>query len=107
EELNLSQNLVSYRLHFEGYPIMNSYKLSTIEQRWDVFQNGGYQLLEYDRPLYSFGIELSLSEVDHLESGENIIAYLQNNPDVTIENIQDIMVSYELTYQRDEQGSEY
>lgn len=106
EDINLQSHWVNFQLYYQGYPVFSNYKLSTIQQRWDVYQNN-FQLMQYDRPLYSFESEFLLRDVDDLTSGENVVAYLANHPEIHLENIQDIKVSYELKYHRDEQESEY
>lgn len=107
EDIHSPLHRISFQMYYRGYPVFSNYKLSTIQQRWGVSQTGDMQLLNYDRPLFSFDREVLLREVDDLSSGENVIAYLENHTDVAFENIQDIKVGYELIYKRDDQESEY
>ncbi|MEI3600034.1 MULTISPECIES: YycH family regulatory protein [unclassified Oceanobacillus] len=105
DDVNLNNNQVTYQMYYKSYPVFNIHKLATIQQRWGNYQNG-MQLIEYDRPLYLFDSEFKLRE-NELPSGENIIDLLESDVDVTMENIEDVKIGYELKYQQDEQDSEY
>lgn len=105
EELNTNFNRITFKLYYDGYPVFSSLNLSTIQQRWGVQQNS-VQLIEYDRPLYQFESEFGFWE-DDLISGSELMAYLEDNPNEDLENIEYIKVGFELKYQRDDQGSEY
>ena len=105
DDVNLNTNQVTYQMHYKSYPVFNIHKLATIQQRWSVYQNS-MQLVEYDRPLYLFDSEFELREIA-LSSGESIISSLETDTDVSMENIQDVRIGYELNYQRDDQNSEY
>jgi len=104
EDINSESNRVSFQKYYNGYPVFSNSRLSTIQQRWALQQNG-LQLIEYDRPLFHFDNEFS-NEVKSLISGESLIDYLENNTGSTLENIQDLKVGYELQY-RNEQTNEY
>lgn len=106
EDINSQINRVSFQMYYKGYPVFSNYRLSTIQQRWGYLQNS-MQLIEYNRPLFLFDSEFRLREVDDLQSGENVIAYLKNHTDITLENIQDIRIGYELIYKRDDPDSEF
>ena len=105
EDINSQSNRVSFQKYYKGYPVFSNSKLSTIQQRWALQQNG-LQLIEYDRPLFQFDYEFSGNGVKSLISGESLIDHLENSTDSTLENIQDLKVGYELQY-RDEENSEY
>lgn len=106
ESLNMDRNEVTFQMYYKGYPVFSSYNLATIRQRWGVSQNTE-QLLEYDRPLYSFDGEFLLRETEDLPSGETILSFLEADPSVSTENIQDVTIGYELNYQQEDQESEY
>lgn len=105
EELNMDRKQVVFQMYYQGYPVFNNYSLATIEQIWGVNQNS-LQLIEYNRPLYGFEGEFSLGDANDLPSGEDVVDYLESNPDISINNIEDVTIGYELNY-RDDQESEY
>ncbi len=106
EDINPMINRVSFQMYYKGYPVFSNYRLSLIQQRWGYSQNN-MQLIEYNRPLFLFDSELLLREADDLPSGENVIAYIENHSDSTLENIQDIRIGYELVYKRDDPDSKF
>lgn len=102
EHIDLDINQVTFQMYYDGYPVFNSYKLTTIEQRWEIYQNS-IQLVEYNRPLYLFESEFIWRKSTHIPSGEDILIYLDKNPDLSVDNIQDITIGYELKYQQDDE----
>ncbi|MHA6250306.1 YycH family regulatory protein [Oceanobacillus sp. CAU 1775] len=97
DQVDLATRNISFQLHYDGVPVFSNYKLATIRQAWGIYQNS-YQLIEYDRPLFLLERNILFSDTVYLPSGESVLAYLENNTDVSLENIQDIQVSYELSY---------
>ena len=106
EEIDSDSNKVSFQMYYHGYPVFNNLGLDTIEQVWGVNQNN-LQLIEYNRPLFKFDNQFFPRTVDDFQSGEFILSYLESNEDISMEDIQDVTIGYELKYQRDDEASEY
>lgn len=106
EDLHLDRHEVTFQMYYKGYPVFNPYQLAVIQQQWGVYQNS-IQLIEYERPLYQFDEEFVLREVSDFASGESILSFLETDPSVSMENIEDITIGYEMNYQREDQESEY
>lgn len=106
ESLSTDPNQVMFRMYYDGYPTFNRNKLATIEQRWEAQQNS-VQLTEYNRPLHLFETTFVLRRDDNLPAGESILAYLEMNPDISLENIQDITIGYEMNHIREDQSNEF
>ncbi|AXI11024.1 hypothetical protein CV093_21335 [Oceanobacillus sp. 143] len=95
-DINGKENSVRYQMYREGYPIYNALNLSYIDQKWI-----NLQLNEYSRPLFRLNNPLGGSAAD-LMSGQNLVAYLTDNPNYNLENIQDIRLGYRLIYHYNE-----
>lgn len=91
-DVNIKEDLVRYRMFYDGYPIYNNIDLSIIEQQW---RNQDLHL--YRRPLFSANILFGDNTIK-LPSGTEIINYLTNHKDYQLSEIKDIRVGYKLTY---------
>ncbi|WP_047983476.1 YycH family regulatory protein [Ornithinibacillus californiensis] len=92
EDVNRMNNLITYQMHYKGYPVFNPDNLATIEQR--LVNN---ELAEHRQPIYK--IYTTASENYVLETGLDVINHLKNtNSLYNISEIQDIRVGYRLSY---------
>lgn len=88
DEMDRTQNSISYRLYYEGYPIFTGIGNAEIEQQWK-----GNDLHLYARPLARIGNLLSSHQVK-LPTGEEIVTYLTESSNYDIEKIGDIKLGY-------------
>ncbi|WP_188455434.1 YycH family regulatory protein [Virgibacillus oceani] len=93
EKLDLASNRLLYRMFYNGYAVYNGSALSTIEQEWH-----NLSLSQYQRPMFSLNSTLG-GETLELQSGQSVIAFLQNNPKYNLDQISDIKIGYDLTVQ--------
>ncbi|WP_010531301.1 YycH family regulatory protein [Lentibacillus jeotgali] len=91
---NASTNKVRYQMYYEGYPIFGSNYSSVIEQR---YRQAG--LHQYNRPLFRLVNYLGEDESVELMSGSRVIDKLSNSNTYNMDNVYDIKVGYDLTYQ--------
>lgn len=92
DDIDLNENKITYRLYYDGYPIYDFAALSVMKQAWK-----GQVLFEYERPLIQVGNLLNIQEKELL-SGENLMDALENNRNYDLEDVQDIVLGYELNY---------
>lgn len=91
-DIDMREDLVRYRMFYDGYPVYNNNDLSIIEQQW---RNQDLHL--YRRPLFSANILLGGNTVK-LASGTEVINYLMQHEKYQLSNIKDIQVGYKLTF---------
>ncbi|QKY70807.1 YycH family regulatory protein [Lentibacillus sp. CBA3610] len=92
--INATTNTVRYQMHYEGYPVFGSNFSSIIEQQYRATE-----LHQYNRPLFSLGNYLGEDDANLL-SGNDVIDNLENSETYDIDNVNDIKIGYDLTYQR-------
>ncbi|MBP2078640.1 YycH family regulatory protein [Oceanobacillus polygoni] len=95
-ELNSMQNLVRYRMYYEGYPIFNRDNMSMIEQVLN-----SQQLIEYRRPLIILAQSVINETPIELASGEVIKRDIIDNPDYSEDNVQAVTLGYRLKIDTD------
>lgn len=93
EKLNTPLQQISYRMHYEGYPVFSSNDITTIDQTW-VNQ----ELSLYDRPLFSLNYSFEGTQ-DVLPSGHEVIEFIEENDKYTPELISDIQIGYRLNHE--------
>lgn len=99
-ELTPASNQIKFQMHYKGYPVFSYSDLSTIEQQWRE-----QKLHQYDRPLFQIKNELRQEEKE-LESGEDIMQSLTDNPNYNMSKVQDLKVGYKLSYDESTQSVE-
>lgn len=92
EDINLVENAVNYRMHYEGYPVYNRTGLANIEQQWR--EN---ELYQYARPLFKLNNLLGSDNVK-LKSGEEVIEALETEGKYNLTEVKDIQLGYQLSY---------
>ena len=90
-DINLYEEIIRYRMFYEGYPIFSGSDLSVIEQEW---RNQDLHL--YRRPLFSIS-NLPGGRTVELPAGTEIAHYLTKDEHYEISNIQDIQIGYKIT----------
>jgi len=93
---NASNNKVRYQMYYKGYPVFGSNYSSVIEQQYRKTE-----LHQYNRPLFSLANYLGGDESTKLISGTSVIEKLSNSSTYNMNNVYDIKVGYDLTYQSD------
>lgn len=91
-DIDTKEDLVQYRMFYDGFPIYNRSDLSIIEQQWR-----NQDLYLYRRPLFITNTLLGGSTVK-LPSGREIVNYLMNHGEYQFSKIKDIQVGYKSTY---------
>lgn len=87
-------NGVTYRMHYNGFPVYSYSDLSTIEQKWR-----DEELYKYKRPLFQLKNVLPQEDTKDLDAGEDVIETLTDNPNYKMENVQDLKIGYHLSYE--------
>lgn len=90
-DINLSEEIIRYRMYYEGSPIFSNTDLSIIEQEW---RNEDLHL--YRRPLFSIS-NLPGGRTVELPSGAEVKSFLEINDNYQKENIRDIQIGYKIT----------
>ncbi|AST93908.1 YycH family regulatory protein [Sutcliffiella cohnii] len=81
-----------FRLHVNGYPVINTQGLTEIVQIW---RNN--EIYEYVRPLFELKYTIRNEVASVTLPNSNIaLAELKRNPGFEIENLQDLRIGYEL-----------
>lgn len=92
EDIDTTENLLRYRMKYDGYPVFNKSDLSIIEQELI-----NLDLRAYRRPLFKLVNPLDSKDVT-LISGTEVDFFLSNNEIFKKEYIENIQVGYKLTY---------
>ncbi|GAA0437190.1 hypothetical protein GCM10008983_12430 [Lentibacillus halophilus] len=95
-DIETSINTIRYQMFYDGYPVYGNNHASMIEQQYRIKDLN--QPNRYHRPLFSLANLLS-SKTEELPSGANVIDYLNNNKTYKPEQVDDIRIGYDLTYQ--------
>lgn len=94
-ELDSKSQVVSYRMFYESFPIINEKGLSTIEQKWR-----DNELYNYRRPLFKLTSPLGSDTVE-MPSGKSVLNMIENDSDYKIAEIEKIKLGYKLEYSED------
>jgi regulatory protein YycH of two-component signal transduction system YycFG len=97
--------IVRYQMFYADYPVFDKPSVTTeltrIEQE---FKNG--TLVGYQRPLFRVTSEIAPDpEPANLDTGEEILTYLRNDKEISLENIEAIRLGYQLTYKDDDNAN--
>lgn len=95
EKLDSTKNAILFRMHYEGYPTFDRYRLTTIEEKWRE-----EELYQYTRPLVSVGNLLNSSKKS-LPSGSEVISIIKEADILDLEDINDIQIGYTMDYVED------
>lgn len=98
-ESNQTENEITYQLYLNDYPVFNKDGYSKIKL---ILGNQG--VYSYDRPYFSLDIAINASSKEYqLSTGQQVIDYLGQLEDLDINQVEDIMIGYELTKTYSEQ----
>lgn len=92
ENIDLTENLIQYRMHYDGYPVYHRLGLTRIEQQWR--DNERFQ---YIRPLFKLNNLLGSDNIK-LKSGEDVINALLNEGNYDLSYVTDLALGYRLNY---------
>ena len=95
--MNIDKHVVEYQLFLKGYPIYSNSTVTRIVTTW-----GENRIFRYRRPYYVIEQDIVRS-VKELPSGAEIIAYLENNEDYSMKDIDEVVIGYYLTQDQDEE----
>ena len=90
-DISLYDEIIRYRMFYEGYPIFSSGDLSVIEQEWK-----NHDLYLYKRPLFSIS-NLPGAKKTELPAGTEIENFLSTHDHYQLSNVKDIQVGYKIT----------
>ena len=90
-DISLYDEIIRYRMFYEGYPIFSSGDLSVIEQEWK-----NHDLHLYKRPLFSIS-NLPGAKKTELPAGTEIVNFLTTHDHYQLSNVKDIQVGYKIT----------
>ena len=89
--IDIDKHVVEYQLFLKGYPIYSNSTVTRIVTTW-----GENRIFRYRRPYYAIEQDIVRS-VKQLPSGAEIIAYLENNEDYSLKDIDEVVIGYYLT----------
>lgn len=95
--MNIGKHVVEYQLFLKGYPIYSNSTVTRIVTTW-----GENRIFRYRRPYYTIEQDIVRS-VKQLPSGAEIMAYLENNEDYSIKDIDELVIGYYLTQDQNEE----
>lgn len=90
--MNLQKHIVEYQLHLQGYPVFSSTASTRISTTW-----GENRIHRYRRPYYllDFNIDNEITG-KQLDSGVDVVQYIERYTELDLSQIDDIVVGYEL-----------
>ena len=94
--MNLQKHVVEYQLYLQNYPVFSTTpSLTRISITW-----GEDRIYRYRRPYayLDFDLEMTIKELD---SGVDIVRYIERHPELDLSKIDDIVVGYDLTHNSD------
>ncbi|HLR16180.1 MAG TPA: two-component system activity regulator YycH [Bacillota bacterium] len=92
EGIEKSVNRIVYQMYYEDYPVFQDHAAATtIEQQWR-----NQQLYKYNRPLFHIVSPLGGDEKE-LESGNDVIYFLEQMDKYHMEKVKDVKVGYYVT----------
>jgi len=95
EDLDVKENTIKYRMHYEGYPAFERYRLTTIEEKWRE-----QELYQYIRPVVSVGNLLNSSKKE-IPTAEEVVSTVKESGFFELEDIDDIRLGYTMDYVED------
>lgn len=95
ENLDVRANTIKYRMHYEGYPTFDKYRLTTIEEKYRE-----QELYQYTRPIVSVGNLLNSSK-RKIPNAEEVVATIKESGFFELEDIEDIRMGYTMDYVED------
>ncbi|WP_174615193.1 YycH family regulatory protein [Virgibacillus ihumii] len=90
-------NIITYQMYYNGFPIYSTLGLSVIEQKW-LPTEISVELNMYNRPLFQLNNLINENTVT-LKPASGVLSYLENSSTYELENISDLRVGYYLSYQ--------
>lgn len=90
--MNLQKHIVEYQLYLQGYPVFSSTTSTRISTTW-----GENRIHRYRRPYYllDFNIDNEITG-KQLDSGVDIVQYIERHTELDLSKIDDIVVGYDL-----------
>ena len=90
--MNLQKHIVEYQLYLQGYPVFSSTASTRISTTW-----GENRIHRYRRPYYllDFNIDNEITG-KQLDSGVDVVRYIEKYTELDLSQIDDIVVGYEL-----------
>ena len=90
--MNLQKHIVEYQLYLQGYPVFSSTTSTRISTTWE--EN---RIHHYRRPYYllDFNIDNEITG-KQLDSGVDIVQYIEKHTELDLSKIDDIVVGYDL-----------
>jgi len=90
--MNLQKHIVEYQLYLKGYPVFSSTASTRISTTW-----GENRIHRYRRPYYllDFYVDNEITRKE-LESGVDIVQYIEKYTELDLSKIDDIVVGYDL-----------
>lgn len=92
--MNLQKHIVEYQLYLQGYPVFSSTALTRISTTW-----GEDRIHRYRRPYYYLDLDFDLETeitVKKLDSGVDMVHYIEKHPELDLSKIDDIVIGYDL-----------
>lgn len=90
--MNASRHAVEYQMFLQGYPVYSQMTATRITTTW-----GDNRIFRYRRPYYSLDVDItSVKTVRELPSGEEVVAHIQNNPELDYNAVDELVVGYYL-----------
>ena len=90
--MNLQKHVVEYQLYLQGYPVFSSTALTRISTTW-----GEDRIYSYRRPYYLLDFDLGNEmTVKELDSGVDMIHYIESHTELDLSKIDDIVIGYDL-----------
>ncbi|MFC4558454.1 YycH family regulatory protein [Virgibacillus kekensis] len=97
QDINTVNHTIRYQMYHDGYPVYSGANpsLSIIEQQWQALERT-QELTQYSRPLFSKNNKVDPDKIT-LQSGSEVVSYLQKSQQYNVENISDIRIGYHLS----------
>ena len=87
-----SKHVTEYQLYLQGFPVHSNMALTRITTTW-----GDNRIFRYRRPYYSLDDHITSEKtIKELPSGIEMIEYIKNNPDFSLNKIDEMVVGYYL-----------
>jgi len=88
--MNLQKHVVEYQLYLQNYPVFSATALTRISTTW-----GEDRIYRYRRPyvFLDFDFEVAIKELD---SGVDMVRYIERYTEIDLSKIDDIIIGYDL-----------
>lgn len=92
--MNVDKHITEYQLYVQGLPVFSGNIGTRIATTW-----GDDRIFSYRRPYYS--LDIGGQTIKKLPTANEIVTYIKNNPEESLEEVQELQIGYYLTQEQE------